>query len=80
MKGIKDVSGEKKKRVSGLRHGKSELLKTELGKGAVEAGLWREAGRWGGTETENSVWDVFAMSIQPPNEDAEYMVGYMSLY
>lgn len=38
--------GGKKKRVSGLRHGKGELLKTELRKGAVEAGLWREAGRW----------------------------------
>lgn len=34
----------------------------------------------GGTEIESSVWDVFAMSIQPPNEDAEYTVGYMSLY
>lgn len=69
-----------KKRVSGLRHGNVELLKVELGKGAVEAGLWREAGRWGGTEIGSLVWDVFAMSIQPPNEDAESTVRYMSLY
>lgn len=73
-------SGKKRGGVSGLRHGKGELLKTELGKGAVEASLWREAGRWGDPEIESSVWDVFAMSIQPPNEDAEYTVGYMSLY
>lgn len=61
--------------VSGLRHGKGELLKTELGKGAVEASLWREEGRWGDPEIESSVWDVFAMFIQPPDEDAENAVG-----
>ena len=55
MKGIKDVSGEKKG-VSGLRHGKVELLKVELGKGAVEAGSWREAGRWGGTTQFGMCW------------------------
>lgn len=59
-----------------MRHGKVELLKVELGKGAgsrfVERG--REVG-W-----HNTVWDVLAMSIQPPNEDAESAVRYMSLY
>ena len=66
---------EKKKGVASLRQGK-----VEVGNGAVEAGLWRQAGRWGGTEIGSSVWDVFAMSIQPPNEDAESAVRYMSLY
>lgn len=74
MKGIKDVSGEKKG-VSGLRHGKVELLKVELGKGAVEAGSWREAGRWGGTTQFGMCWQC-----PPPNEDAESAVRYMSLY